>query len=287
MPRNSGVEAMSKNGDEAFKASPIYLAPIAISLLVGILCSAMFREANVEIDYKVTIMPETGIGPISNAIYFVVLISIGAYLMYFLLKRKIHFGVRFLIGVAVTVITFMLSFFYFDLLFIIVHFEGDFWLLFIVSIFATVMTDYFIFLNRGAIHNLLILLIGGALGAFLGITIPTLSAVFILLLLAVYDVISVYYGPVGKIASHGLENLPGVTFSFKDVHVGLGDLTFYSMLVSHALIQFGWSACIFALAGTLLGSFIAFKLLEKRGMFPGLPIPIILGLIFTCLSTLI
>ncbi len=277
---------MSDKDEYSFKASPIYLIPIALSLFVSIFCSLLFVGANVDIGY-ITLMPDSGIGSIWNAIYFVMLIAVGAYLMYFLLKKKLRFGINFLIGTAISIITFMLSFLYLDLLFVIVNFEMNLWFLIIISIFATALADYFIFSNYRIAQNIIVLLIGGSLGAFLGMTVPTLSALFILLLLAVYDVIAVYYGPVGKIASHGLENLPGVAFSFKDVHVGLGDLTFYSMLISHALIYFEWEACIFSLAGVLLGSFIAFKLLEKRGMFPGLPVPIILGLAFMYLSSLI
>ena len=274
---------MNEKDEYSFKASPVYLVPIASTLLISILCSLLFIGADVDIGY-ITLMPESGLGSIWNAIYFVILIAVGAYLMYFLLKKKLHLGINFLIGTAISIIAFMLSFLYLDLLFAIINVEMNLWSLIFISVSATAIVDYFIFSNHRIIHNILVLLIGGCLGAFLGMTIPTLSAIFILLLLAVYDVIAVYYGPIGKIASHGLENLPGVAFSFRDVHVGLGDLTFYSMLISHALIYFGWAACIFSLIGVLLGSIIAFKLLEKRGMFPGLPIPIILGLIFMYFS---
>jgi len=274
-----------KDEEKLFRASPIYLAPITASLIVGIICSFLFLNVNVEVP-PITIMPETGIGSVSNAVYFVILVAIGAYLMYFLLKKKFHFGIRLIIGIAVSAITFTLSILYFDLLFMILNWTVDFWTLLALGGLSVFIADYFIFMSKGAVTNLVILLIGGSLGAFLAITIPALSAVFILLLLAVYDVIAVYYGPVGKIASHGLENLPGVTFSFKEVHVGLGDLTFYSMLISHALISFGWKACPFTLVGILTGSYIAFKMLESKGMFPGLPIPIVLGLALTYLSSL-
>ena len=274
-----------KDKGKVFKASPVYLVPITASLIVGLVCSILFLNANVEVP-SITIMPETGLGSVSNALYFVILVAVGAYLMYFFLKRKIHFGIRLIIGLAVSAIAFTLSILYFDLFFIFLGWNVGIWPLLALGVLSVFIVDYFIFLSRGAVTNLIILLIGGSLGAFLGITVPTLSAVFILLLLAVYDVIAVYYGPVGKIASHGLENLPGVTFSFKDVHVGLGDLTFYSMLISHALISFGWKTCLFAFIGILAGSYIAFKMLEKKGMFPGLPIPIVLGLTLLYLSNL-
>ena len=277
---------MSDEAEISFKASPIYLVPIVLSILVGIFCSLLFIAANTNIGY-ITIMPESLSGSAWNAVYFVILIAAGAYFMYFLLKKKFHFGIRLLIGIAILIVTFMLSILYLDSFLVIVNLEISPWLLLAVSAITTGVSIYLTFSRVKIAHDIVVLLVGGGLGAFLGLTIPTLSAIFILLLLAVYDVIAVYYGPVGKIASHGLEKLPGISLSFKDVHVGLGDLTFYSMLVSHALIYFGEKACIFSAVGVLLGSFVAFKLLEKRGMFPGLPVPIGLGLALMFLSSLI
>ena len=277
---------MSDEAEISFKASPIYLVPIVLSILVGIFCSLLFIAANTNIGY-ITIMPESLSGSAWNAVYFVILIAAGAYFMYFLLKKKFHFGIRLLIGIAILVVTFMLSILYLDSFLVIINLEISPWLLLVASAITTGVAVYLTFSRVKIAHDIVVLLVGGGLGAFLGLTIPTLSAIFILLLLAVYDVIAVYYGPVGKIASHGLEKLPGISLSFKDVHVGLGDLTFYSMLVSHALIYFGEKACIFSAVGVLLGSFVAFKLLEKRGMFPGLPVPIGLGLALMFLSSLI
>jgi len=280
------LKNLSDETEPLFKASPIYLVPIAISILVGILCSLLFIAANTDIGY-ITIMPESLSGSAWNAAYFVILIAAGAYSMYFLLKRKIHFGIRLLIGAAISIVTFMLSLLYLESTFTIMGFEVSLWLLLAASAGIAAIVTYLTFSSIKVAREIVVLLVGGSLGAFLGLTIPTLSAIFILLLLAVYDIIAVYYGPVGKIASHGLENLPGISFSFRDVHVGLGDLTFYSMLISHALIYFGEKACIFSVVGVLLGSFLAFKLLEKRGMFPGLPIPIVLGLVLMYFSSLI
>jgi presenilin-like A22 family membrane protease len=109
----------------------------------------------------------------------------------------------------------------------------------------------------------------------------------ILSFLAVYDAFAVYHGPVGKIAHSGLEQLRGLSFSFKDIQMGLGDLTFYSMLSGHMLLYFGFFPCLASLIGILVGCLLAFKMLEKRGMFPGLPFPILFGLTAGFLVSLI
>jgi hypothetical protein len=69
--------------------------------------------------------------------------------------------------------------------------------------------------------------------------------------------------------------------------MGLGDLTFYSMLSGHMLIYFGYISCIASMIGILAGCLLSFKMLEKKGMFPGLPFPIVLGLAAGLLASLI
>jgi len=97
--------------------------------------------------------------------------------------------------------------------------------------------------------------------------------------LAVYDIFAVYYGPVGKIAHSGLDQLQGLSYSFKDIQMGLGDLVFYSMLSGSMLMNYkSFFPYFISLIGILAGSFLTLVMLEKKGIFPGLPFPIVLGL---------
>lgn len=95
---------------------------------------------------------------------------------------------------------------------------------------------------------------------------------------------AVYKGPVGKIAqSSGLDELQGLSFSFKDIQMGLGDLVFYSMLIGATFFYFigspwGILPCLVSIVGIMAGSVITFFMLERKGIFPGLPFPIMLGL---------
>ncbi|MEM1784907.1 MAG: hypothetical protein QW805_01635, partial [Candidatus Bathyarchaeia archaeon] len=91
----------------------------------------------------------------------------------------------------------------------------------------------------------------------------------------------------GKIASQGLEKIRGLILSFKDIHIGLGDLTFYSMLMGHMLLNFGIIACLMSMVGILTGCYLTLKMLEKKEIFPGLPLPIFLGLASGFISTLL
>ena len=104
----------------------------------------------------------------------------------------------------------------------------------------TVLFDLSIFRFGSLARNVAVVAIGGALGIFFAkFSFPLYSAVLILAFLAIYDVIAVYKGPVGKIAqSSGLDQLQGLSFSFKDIQMGLGDLVFYSMLMGVMFFSF-------------------------------------------------
>jgi len=151
-----------------------------------------------------------------------------------------------------------------------------------LSIIFTVLFDLAIFKFGSIPRNLAVILLGGGLGNFFGYSIPLWSAVLILVFLAIYDVFAVYRGPVGKIAQSGLDQLHGLSFSFKDIQMGLGDLVFYSMLTAAMLFSFLPSLlpAVASMIGITVGSIVTFLMLERKGIFPGLPFPIMLGLAF-------
>jgi presenilin-like A22 family membrane protease len=266
--------------NEKHRASLIQLAPVLASILFGIICAVLISST----EPYTTVTPfSEGVGSLANAMYFVIAVGIGATIIYLLLKRKDRRLITVLIGFALTIAIFMLSFVYLFTAFSILALPypevSVLALSLSLSVVTTIIADVAIFRNHRRARNLTVLCLGGALGTFLGWSIPVLSAVLILIFLAVYDVYAVFYGPVGKIAESGLDQLPGLSFSFKDVQMGLGDLTFYSMLTSLVLINAGPVFCLASATGVLIGAFLAFKMLEKKGMFPGLPFPIALGLV--------
>jgi presenilin-like A22 family membrane protease len=262
-----------------FKTEPVQLLPVLGSLVFGIVCAYLVLASDISL-YAVTPFPE---GPESliNALYFVILAGIGATLLYLLVKRKRLRVIGLITGFALTVAILMLSIFYLSAVFSLLAVSSTTALILTlaVAVSVTALADFAIFKVQGRISNLVILLLGGALGAFLGISIPIISAVLILAFLAIYDVFAVYRGPVGKIAQQGLDQLRGLSFSFRDVQMGLGDLTFYSMLTGLVLANAGPIFCAVSAIGIMAGVLLVLKMLEKRGMFPGLPFPVFLGLL--------
>ncbi|MGZ4850891.1 MAG: presenilin family intramembrane aspartyl protease [Candidatus Bathyarchaeia archaeon] len=272
-------EKENKEQDK-FKFQIVYLVPILASIVFGLGCAYLLVPQSSE-SIPVTPIPDnTPAGPFGNALYFVVLVAISATVFYLLLKRRSKKIIKALIVVAMTTASLLLSLVYLSALsafFPIINI-----LVIPLSLVFTVLFDLAIFRFGNIARNVAVVLIGGALGIFFGKFIPLYSAVLILAFLAVYDVIAVYRGPVGKIAqsSGGLDDLQGLSFAFKDIQMGLGDLVFYSMLTGVMFFTFQPSILpvVIAVVGIIAGSVITFYMLERKGIFPGLPFPIMLGL---------
>jgi presenilin-like A22 family membrane protease len=271
---------------EKFDAHVVYLVPVLASLLFGLGCAYLLLPQPVTI-VNVTPFPDnTTSGPVGNAIYFVILLAISATVFYILLKRKSRKLITFLIAFALTAASVLLSVIYLSAIFTYVPSLEI--LVLPLAILLTVFFDLAIFRLGSNARNIAVVCLGGALGVFFSASIPLLSALLILAFLAVYDVIAVYRGPVGKIAQSGLDQLQGLSYSFKDVQMGLGDLVFYSMLSGTMLFNFNsLLPCLVSIIGILAGSFITLVLLEKKGIFPGLPFPILLGIIGGFLASLV
>ena len=264
---------------DKFKFHMVYLVPILASLIFGLGCAYLLLPQQSEVIPVAPFPENTPSGPFGNAFYFVILLAVAATVFYILIKRRSKRIIKGIITVAMTTASLLLSMIYLSAVF--AYFPSWSILVIPLSIAITIMFDIVIFRLGSIARNTAVICVGGALGIFFGFSIPLYSAVLILAFLAVYDVIAVYRGPVGKIAqSSGLDELQGLSFSFKDIQMGLGDLVFYSMLTGVMLFTFlpNILPYIMSVIGILVGSIITFFMLERKGIFPGLPFPIMLGL---------
>ena len=263
---------------DKFKFQMVYLVPILASLIFGLGCAYLLLPQQSEVIPVAPFPENTPSGPFGNAFYFVILLAVAATVFYILIKRRSKRIIKGIITVAMTTASLLLSMIYLSAVF--AYFPSWDILVIPLSIAITILFDLVIFRLGSIARNTAVICVGGALGIFFGFSIPLYSAVLILAFLAVYDVIAVYRGPVGKIAQTGLDELQGLTFAFKDIQMGLGDLVFYSMLTGVMLFTFlpNILPYIMSVIGILVGSIITFFMLERKGVFPGLPFPIMLGL---------
>jgi presenilin-like A22 family membrane protease len=263
-----------------FKATPGQIIPVLAALLLSGVLTYGLQTSKAEIA-AITIFPETPSGATLNASLFVVMMAVAATLIYLLVKYQKKRIVKYLITGAILFVAFFLLNWYSDLyatqLSPILDVYGYGW----IGLTGIISALLLVGLNRGpqGIRILSITIIGSLTGTFLGASIPTMTAIVLLAALAVYDLVSVYRGPIGKIAEMAdLEEFKGAVLTVGDLTIGMGDLVFYSMLTSNAMVNFGTLSYLGAFAGVLIGSYLGFKMLERREVFPGLPFAICIGL---------
>lgn len=263
-----------------FRASPKQVVPVLGALLLAGVLTYGLQASKAEL-VAITIFPETPSGATLNASIFVIMMATAATLIYLLLKYRRKQIVKYLIAGSLFFVAFFLLNWYGELyatqLALVVDVYGYGW----VAATAVAAALLLVALHKGTqvIRLLSVTIVGSLTGTFLGASVPTLTAIVLLAALAVYDLVSVYRGPIGKIAEMAdLEEFKGAVFNVGDLTIGMGDLVFYSMLVSNAMINLGTLAYLGAFVGVAVGSFLGFKMLERREVFPGLPLAIGLGL---------
>jgi hypothetical protein len=268
--------------------------PILASLIFGLGCAWLLNPHQsqnpnpnpVIPDIPVVPFPDDVSGSIGNGLYIVALVAIGATMCYFLLKRKNLKMIKIVISAVMTMASMLLSLIYISTILAYANVNNDL-LVIASSILITVIFDLIIF-KFTKFRSIAIICIGGALGVFFSFVIPLYSTIAILVFLAIYDIFAVYRGPVGKIAQAGLDQFPGLSYSFKDIQMGLGDLVFYSVLIGTMFFSFPNSLlpATMSIIGICIGAIITFFMLEKKEIFPGLPFPIALGLALGLIITI-
>lgn len=263
-----------------FKAKPSQLLPEVFAMVLAGSLTYGLQSSNASIEV-ITIFPETTSGVTLNAGIFVVLMAATGMVMYLFIKYGLKRLVKYIIALALFALVFFLFSWYASLYADRLPTFLTYTAWSILSLIAAGGLALGIFKSRGIAHLAAIVLIGGMTGTFLGVSIPTLTAAALLIALAAYDLFAVYKGPIGKMAeSTDLEEFTGAVFTYGDLTVGMGDMVFYSMLASNAMMNFGLIPFLAASVGIIAGAFLGFKMLEGRDMFPGLPFAIVLGLLF-------
>lgn len=276
MPDETGRAHLTNH----YKASPLQILPVVAALILAGVLTYGLQASRAEIAV-ITVFPETPSGVTLNASIFVIMMAAAATMIYLLLKFRRKSTVRYLITGAMFFVTFFLLNWYSEAyaahLAPVLNVYGYFWIALTLIVSALLLLA----LHRGSsIMGLLaVTIIGSLTGTFLGASIPALTATVLLAALAVYDLVSVYRGPIGKIAEMtDLEEFKGAVFTVGDLTIGMGDMVFYSMLVSTAMINLGTLAYLGGFIGVTVGNFLGFKLLERREVLPGLPLSIGMGL---------
>lgn len=264
---------MAETEQQAFKPRLKHLLPIVLGLAATGLLSYPISNGGA-LPAPVTPFSGSSLTNASlNALTFVVALAASATAMFLLIRRGKMKFIRRLIKGALIVVSFAVVFWYAASVLTI-----DFSELLIISVGVAALIGAAIF-GKGRIRQLLgVTALGALTGVFLGSSIPLITALVLVAALVVYDIVAVFRGPVGALArTVGAGDLPGAMYTYGDLTIGMGDLVFYSLVATTAMVTFGVYSFFGAAVGILVGSYLGFRALSRFEMFPGLPFSLALG----------
>jgi hypothetical protein len=116
-------------------------------------------------------------------------------------------------------------------------------------------------------------------GSYFASTIPILTALLLPIGFSLYDIYTVFRGPLRQlITTLPAENLSALSSKIGDFSIGTGDTVFYAMVPALAYYQFTLGSALLTIAAVDVGVVATLYLLGKVKLLPGLPIPMGMGL---------
>jgi len=185
-----------------------------------------------DVTMKAVVVEEEGTGGqqasagVLNALIYIIPAIIGGFIIALLFKYRKKFTLRAFFGSALFFATTFISFFFFNIVLFVVQLKtygmffvssytsfftpGDFKFIYFsgvsniiipISLVIGTVIAYIISSKRIIIHtkNYALLFLGGLMGAFLAVILPTWTVVFMLVGLSLYDIYSVRRGPIREI----------------------------------------------------------------------------------------
>ncbi len=277
---------MGQSEQQAFKPRPRHLIPIVLGLIVTGILSFPFQGVQ---STSVQVTPFAGDSLSSaslNAVVLVLALGASATIMFLLIRRGRMRFIRRMVKGALILVSFAVTLWYTSSVFSLpVDPLTATVLLLGLSAAIAVAIGVMVF-GKGKARQLSgVTSVSALTGVFLGSSIGPLTAIVLVAALVVYDVLAVFKGPVGALAKT-LEpgDLPGAMFSYGELTIGLGDLVFYSLVATTAMVYYGFLPFLGASAGILAGTYLGFRALSRFEMFPGLPFSLLLGVAGMLLS---
>jgi len=293
--------------------SKLYPLPIiTVVIISGILAYLTFTIAGVQIDGGYFPEGEYGIfGAILNGIIFTVMAAISGFILIFIIKRKGINILKYVFGFSIGFLGFFLTLFFSSIIIYVIFIqfpETEFIVslyyiledivLPIVSGIFTILLLYLYFTSKSIrSKNFIVLYVGLLVGASLGVFMPLWTTLAILIGISCWDLFAVLYkkGPIKEMidiassenskAKNEDEEMQekiekgDAVYDTSKLEIGIGDLAFYSMLTSSALVQTNnIFIMIFTAIAIIVGTGITISGLKRNKVLPGLPISIFLGI---------
>jgi len=212
--------------------------------------------------------------PYLNSMIMVSMIFLGSVLILFLLRY--YRLLRIIINLVVFVSSSAATVFYLFLLSDLPETH-----IYILSLFAGLIVAVSISSKSEVAGVLAASYLASAVGVLLGVSIPYWTALAVLTVVALYDVLAVFKGHLRNLHELDTGRIKGLVVDFRGVTLGLGDLIFYSLLFSMTFNNLGMLSAFAAAFGIMMGYFLTLRMALRHPVFPALPIPLLVGLIFS------
>ncbi|MHA2430883.1 MAG: hypothetical protein ACXACC_07610 [Promethearchaeota archaeon] len=294
-------------------SSKFYALPIILVVVIaGVLSYLTYIEAGVQLDGGYISEEEFGaLGGILNGVIFTVMAAASAFLIIYLVKKRGIDVLKYIFGLSFGFLSFFLSLFFSSIIvyLIFLQFPESQSLVHTYYAFTNILLPIYVgiftlFLLYGyftsksiIIKNIIVLYMGLLVGASMGVLMPLWTTLAILIGISIWDIFAVLYkkGPIKEmidIASQG-NDFNGSTkkdiqekiesgeavYDTSKLEIGIGDLAFYSMLTSSALIQANSVIVMISTSiAIIIGTGITIMGLRRNKILPGLPISIFLGI---------
>jgi hypothetical protein len=290
----------------------LYPLPILLVVIIaGILAYLTYIEAGVQIDGGYFSESELGVlGGVLNGLLYTALAGVSAFVIIFIIKKKGIGVLMYVFGFSFALIGFFQTWFFGEIVLYLAFssFPFLFFLFYVELIFLsaafTVFLIYQYFSSKSIrTKNFIVLYIGLLIGASMGVLMPLWTTLAILIGISLWDIFAVLYkhGPIKQlidIASNPedtkLISESELTKKVKSgeyeydtskLEIGIGDLAFYSMLTSSALVQTNnLLVMVLTALAIIIGTGITISGLKRNKILPGLPISIFLGISTMLLS---
>jgi hypothetical protein len=296
----------------------LYPIPIIIAVIcAGFLAYATYVLAGVQVEGGYISEEEYGLtAGLINGLIFVLVAAISSFIIIYLVK-KFGIGVlRYVFGFSFGFLGFILTYFFAEIISFLIFYnlpESE------IVVISYIIVSYILLFGSGAFiifmiykyftttsyftKNFFVLYVGFLVGAMFGVIMPLWTTLAILIGFSLWDIYAVKakQGPIRKMIDIASQNNleEGLSegelkerlksgeaiYETSKVEIGVGDLAFYSMLTTSALIITGsLIVMILTAIAIIIGTGITIQGLKRNKILPGLPISIFLGISTMLLS---
>ena len=221
-------------------------------------------------------------GSAANAIVLVLVVFVSTLGLVWVLSRKMVLPFKVLIFASISISAFFLTLVTFDSF--SYRFVPEAYQLPLdvgVSLVVVALIGVTIFVkNYPALSTVVLAFVGAEVGSFFASTLPPITALVLPVVFSAYDIYAVFRGPLKQLVGiGGGVALTGMSIRAGEFTLGLGDIVFYTMLPSLALFYLTPLISLSTIVAIDAGVVVTLYLLGKRKLLPGLPIPMILGVV--------